>query len=180
MKFIEQSIKGVFLIEPKVFQDSRGYFCETFRQDLFRKHIGEIEFVQDNESQSSKGVLRGLHYQLPPYAQSKLVRVVQGEIFDVAVDIRKNSPTFGKYVSAILSGENKKQFFIPHGFAHGFLVLSESAIVHYKVDNFYSKEHERGIYYDTGIDWPKLDIPFTLSDKDNNLPVLEKADIFTE
>ena len=145
MKFIPTEIPDVVIIEPLIHGDNRGYFVETFRRDLFYQYINKIEFVQDNESKSDYGVLRGLHYQLPPYSQSKLVRVIEGVVLDVAVDIRKKSPTFGKSVAVELSGQNKKQLFIPQGFAHGFVVLSESAIFSYKVDNFYNKESDRGI-----------------------------------
>jgi len=142
-----EEIKGLWVIEPKIIEDERGYFFESFRQDQFEKKIGKIKFVQENESFSTYGVLRGLHYQLPPFEQSKLVRVVLGEVQDIAVDIRKNSETYGKYISVILSGENKKQLFIPKGFAHGYLVLSDSAIFQYKVDNLYSANSEAGINY---------------------------------
>ncbi len=181
MKFIKTEIPEVVIIEPKVFSDDRGYFIETFRQNLFEQNIGKINFVQDNESKSKKGVLRGLHYQLPPFAQSKLVRVIKGSVIDVAVDIRKESPTFGKYVTVELSEENKKQLFIPRGFAHGFLTTSNEAIVVYKVDNYYSPKHDRSIRFDDtdiGIDWnfPKDEI--LVSDKDKNAPFLRDAEIF--
>jgi dTDP-4-dehydrorhamnose 3,5-epimerase len=169
MQFIPTHIPDVVLIKPKVFGDSRGYFMESFRRDLFAEHIGEIDFIQDNESKSTYGVLRGLHYQLQPYAQSKLVRVVTGRVLDVAVDIRKNSPTFGRHVTAELSEENKYQLFIPQGFAHGFVVLSDEAIVSYKVDASYAPDHERGIYYadpDLGIDWGLPESEIRLSEKD--------------
>lgn len=133
MNYIETEISGVWIIEPKVFNDARGYFMEAFKQSEFEQHIGKVNFIQDNESCSSKGVLRGLHYQLAPYSQSKLVRVITGRVLDVAVDLRAGSPTFGKYVSVELSAENKRQFFIPQGFAHGFHVLSDEAIFTYKV-----------------------------------------------
>lgn len=178
MNFIAQNIPEVFLIEPQVFGDDRGYFVESFRQDLFEQATGRnIQFIQDNESKSSKGVLRGLHYQLPPYAQSKLVRVIEGKVLDVALDIREGSPTYGQTVTAILSGENKHQLFIPQGFAHGFVVLSESAIFSYKVDNYYSPEHDRGVAYDDpalGIDWQLPEL--TLSEKDQNQPLLSMLD----
>lgn len=177
MKFIKQSIPGVFLIEPKVHGDHRGYFVETYRQDRFIEETGQdIQFIQDNESKSQRGVLRGLHYQLPPYAQSKLVRVVEGEVLDVAVDVRVGSPYFGHHVAARLSGENKRQLFIPSGFAHGFVVLSESAIFSYKVDKLYAPEYEHAIKWNDpgiGVDWP-LTEPM-LSEKDSNAPDL--ADI---
>ena len=174
MKFIRQKIPDLILIEPKVHSDSRGYFVETFREDFLEKKIGQkIDFVQDNESMSTKGTLRGLHYQLPPFTQSKLVRVVYGSIIDVAVDIRKNSPTFGMHVSVELNEDNKKQLYIPHGFAHGFIVVSDFAIVCYKADNFHAKDYERGIIYNDealAIEWriPSKDI--LVSEKDNILP----------
>jgi len=181
MKFIETKIPEVIIIEPKVFGDDRGYFMETFRQDLFEKNIRKINFIQDNESKSKKGVLRGLHYQLPPFAQSKLVRVIKGKVLDVAVDIRKNSPTFKQYVAVELSEDNKRQLFIPRGFAHGFLVLSEEAIFSYKVDNYYSPKHDRSIRFndlDIGINWnfPKEEL--IISEKDKNAPFLKDAEIF--
>ena len=183
MRFIRQTIPEVILIEPTVHGDDRGYFVETFRQDLFEKAVGyKVNFVQDNESKSTKGVLRGLHYQLPPYAQAKLVRVVDGSVLDVAVDIRKSSPTFGQHVTAELTSENKRQLFIPHGFAHGFVVLSDSATFAYKVDSYYSPECDRGIAFDDsdlGIDWRlSLDM-LQLSDKDQCHPSLSSAtDLF--
>ena len=138
MEFIEQSIPGVYVIEPKKFGDARGYFMETYRQDLFEQHVGKIDFVQDNESRSTYGVLRGLHFQKGEFSQAKLVRVIEGCVLDVAVDLRKSSPTFGKYVAVELSSENARQLFIPRGFAHGFLVLSPTATFVYKVDNVYA------------------------------------------
>ncbi len=181
MKFIKTEIPEVVIIEPKVFGDDRGYFMETFRQDLFEKNVRKINFIQDNESKSKRGVLRGLHYQLPPFAQSKLVRVIKGSVIDVAVDIRKGSPTFGKYVAVELSEENKRQLFIPRGFAHGFLVTSDEAIFVYKVDNYYSPECDRSIRFDDpdiNIDWnfPKDEI--LVSDKDKNAPFLKDAEVF--
>ena len=182
MRFIKTDIEDVFIIEPKVFGDDRGYFMETFRKDLFEEFTGlKIDFCQDNESKSKRGVLRGLHYQLPPFAQSKLVRVIKGSVIDVAVDIRKGSPTFGKYVAVELSEENKRQLFIPRGFAHGFLVTSDEAIFVYKVDNYYSPECDRSIRWDDpdiGIDWnfPKDEI--LVSDKDKNAPFLKDAEVF--
>ena len=172
MKFIPQSIADVILIEPTMHGDSRGYFAETFRQDLLEEAIEyKVNFVQDNESKSTKGVLRGLHYQLPPYTQAKLVRVIEGSIMDVAVDIRKSSPTFGKYVSTELTAQNKYQLFIPHGFAHGFIVLSNSATFAYKVDNYYAPEHDRGIAFDDDqlkINWQLSVDELQLSDKDRD------------
>jgi dTDP-4-dehydrorhamnose 3,5-epimerase len=164
----------VLLIEPTVFGDSRGYFVETFRQDLFEKKVGyKVNFIQDNESKSTKGVLRGLHYQLPPYTQSKLVRVIKGSVLDVAVDMRKNSPTFGQHVDIELTEQNKHQLFVPRGFAHGFVVLSDIAIFAYKVDNYYSPEYERGIAYDDNnlaINWRLPKENLLLSDKDKINP----------
>lgn len=183
MKFIPQSIPDIILIEPKIHIDDRGYFVETFRQDLFEKHIGyKVNFLQDNESKSAKGVLRGLHYQLPPYAQAKLVSVIDGIVLDISVDIRKSSPTFGQHVSAVLSSTNKEHLYVPHGFAHGFVVLSESATFTYKVDNYYSPDSERGIYFDDpqlGIDL-KLDFKdLILSEKDKIFPTLKNSsDLF--
>lgn len=181
MNIIESPLNDCFIIEPKIWVDERGYFFESFREDIFTESIKKIEFVQENESLSNRGVFRGLHYQLYPYAQSKLVRVILGKVLDIAVDLRKQSTNFGKWYAIELSAENKKQFFIPRGFAHGFLVLSESAIFSYKVDNYYSKPHDRGIRWDDsdiGID---LDFPVSeimLSDKDKNLPLLAQAEVF--
>ena len=183
MNFIPQSIPDILLIEPTVHGDSRGYFMESFRQDLLDDFLGyEVNFVQDNESRSSKGVLRGLHYQLPPTAQAKLVGVIEGRVLDVAVDIRQSSPTFGQYVSRELSSDNRHQLFIPRGFAHGFVVLSESAVFTYKVDNYYSPADDRGIAFDDkeiGINWVLKSDELLLSDKDKFHPVLSEAkDLF--
>ena len=183
MKFTPQSIPDVVLIEPNVHGDNRGYFIETFRQELFEGAVGyQVNFIQDNESKSTKGVLRGLHYQLPPYTQAKLVRVIEGSVLDVAVDIRKSSSTFGQHVSVELTSENKRQLFVPHGFAHGFLVLSDSAIFSYKVDNYYSPEHDRGIAFDDNdldIDWQLPLELLQLSNKDKTHPNLSDAfDLF--
>ena len=180
MKFVRQSIPDVILIEPTVYGDDRGYFVETFRQDLFEKAVGyQVNFIQDNESKSTKGVLRGLHYQLPPYTQAKLVRVIEGSVLDVAVDIRKSSPTFGQHVAVELTAENKHQLFVPHGFAHGFIVLSDSATFVYKVDNYYAPEYDRGIAFDDKdltIDWQlPLEI-LQLSEKDKTHPTLVNAE----
>lgn len=157
MIFTRTIIPDVVIIDPAVHGDERGYFVETFRQDKFESFLGfKVPFCQDNESRSSYGVLRGLHFQLPPFAQSKLVRVIQGEVLDVAVDIRSGSPTFGKHVAVKLSGENKRQLFVPRGFAHGFVVLSETCTFAYKVDNYYSPENDRGVQFDDadlGINW---------------------------
>ncbi|MFA6036687.1 MAG: dTDP-4-dehydrorhamnose 3,5-epimerase [Legionellales bacterium] len=173
MKATPLAIPEVILLKPQVFKDDRGFFYESYHQEKFAYATGLfVNFVQDNHSQSVKGVLRGLHYQLDPMAQGKLVRVTQGEIFDVAVDIRKDSPTFGKYVSAILSAENKYQLWIPEGFAHGFLTLSDTAEVLYKATAFYSKEHDRSIRWDDktiNIDWPNV-APIILSEKDAQAP----------
>lgn len=178
MHFTRTAIKDVVIIEPKVFGDSRGYFTETFRQDLLEDFLGfKVNFCQDNESKSSYGVLRGLHYQLPPFAQTKLVRVIEGKVLDVAVDIRKGSETFGKFVAVELSGDNKKQLFIPKGFAHGFVVLSDSCIFAYKVDNYYSLEHDKGIAYDSvGIDWQIPYEKLELSHKDAMQPLFSQAE----
>lgn len=176
MQFIPQSIPDVFVIEPKVHGDHRGYFAETFRQDKLEQALGyKIDFIQDNESKSSKGVLRGLHFQLAPFAQSKLVRVIEGAVLDVAVDIRKGSPRFGQHVAVELSGDNKKQMFIPRGFAHGFVVLTDTATFAYKVDNYYSPESDRGLAFDDvalNIDWLLTKEQLLLSDKDTQQPLL--------
>lgn len=183
MKFIPQSIKDVILIEPNIYSDNRGYFLETFRKDLLEVVIGcTVNFVQDNESNSRKGVLRGLHYQLQPFTQSKLVKVIEGKVLDVVVDIRKSSLTFGQHVSVELSAQNKRQLFVPQGFAHGFVVLSDSATFSYKVDNYYAPQYDRGIAFndpELKIDW-KLSIEeLHLSDRDKNLPSLNDAkDLF--
>jgi dTDP-4-dehydrorhamnose 3,5-epimerase len=179
LKFLPQSIPDIFLIEPTLHGDHRGYFAETFRQESLEKAIGyRVEFVQDNESKSTKGVLRGLHYQLPPHDQSKLVRVIEGSVIDVVVDIRKASPTFGEYVSAVLTSDNKHQLFVPRGFAHGFVVLSDEAVFSYKVDNYYAPQYERGIAFDDndlGINWQMPLSELQLSDKDKNHPSLANA-----
>ncbi len=176
MQFLRAEIEDVIIIEPKVHGDSRGYFVETFRQDKLEEFLGyKINFCQDNESKSSKGVLRGLHYQLSPHAQTKLVRVIQGRVLDVAVDIRKNSPTFGKHVAVELSADNKKQLLIPRGFAHGFVVLEDDTIFAYKVDNYYSLKFDRGIAFDDknlNIDWILNHNELNLSAKDKTQPKL--------
>ena len=180
MKVTPLSISDVLLVEPQVFNDERGFFFESFNQNEFEKAIGKkVNFVQDNHSKSVKGVLRGLHYQLPPKAQGKLVRVTQGEVFDVAVDLRKSSPTFGKWVGETLSSDNKKQLWIPEGFAHGFVALSETAELLYKTTDFYSKEYERAIRWDDKaicIQWPMKDI--VLSNKDLAAKFFEEATYF--
>ena len=182
MNFTRSRISDVIIIEPKIHGDDRGYFVETFRSDKLEEFLGyKINFCQDNESKSSFGVLRGLHYQLPPFAQSKLVRVIKGSVLDVAVDIRKNSPTFGQHIAVLLNEENKKQVLIPRGFAHGFVVLSKEAIFSYKVDNYYSFECDRGIAYDDkniGIDWRLEAKDIKLSPKDTKQPLLNDAEIF--
>ena len=181
MKATPLSIPEVLLFEPTVFSDDRGFFFESFNQDLFEEATGlSPNFVQDNHSQSTKGVLRGLHYQLPPKAQGKLIRVIQGEVFDVAVDIRKESPTFGNWISEILSAKNKKQLWIPEGFAHGFLTLSDTAELIYKTTNYYAPNLDRSICWndsDIGIDWPNTEP--TLSNKDIDGAALLDAEMFT-
>ena len=164
MNYIQTEIDGVWLIEPKVFSDSRGYFMESFKKEEFEKHIGKVDFIQDNESKSSFGVLRGLHYQTGEYSQAKLVRVIKGEVLDVAVDLRQSSSTFGKYVSVLLTEDNKRQFFIPRGFAHGFLVLSEEVILY--CDNALS------------IDWPIADFQIIMSEKDRQAKTFQEAEYF--
>ncbi|MFY9081356.1 dTDP-4-dehydrorhamnose 3,5-epimerase [Aliarcobacter butzleri] len=183
MQFVRTDIKDIVIIEPKVHGDDRGYFVETFREDKLEEFLGyKINFCQDNESKSSKGVLRGLHYQLAPYAQTKLVRVIKGKVLDVAVDIRKGSPTFGKYVAVELSAENKKQMLVPRGFAHGFVVLEDDTVFAYKVDNYYSPQCDRGIAYDDerlNIDWILNKENLNLSAKDTKQPKLnETNDLF--
>lgn len=181
MNYIETEIQGVYVLEPRVFQDARGYFMETWNQADFDKHIGKVTFIQDNESKSSYGVLRGLHYQKGDFSQAKLVRVIKGRVLDVAVDIRKSSPTFGKYVLAELSEENKRQLFIPRGFAHGFLVLSDEAVFTYKVDNVYAPQAEAGIKWndeDIAIEWPIDPKDLILSEKDTRALSLKEAEVF--
>jgi dTDP-4-dehydrorhamnose 3,5-epimerase len=181
MNYIQTEIEGVFIIEPKVFKDSRGYFMEAWKQEEFNEHVGKTNFIQDNESKSSFGVLRGLHYQKGSLSQAKLVRVIKGRVLDVAVDIRKSSPTFGKHVKIELSEENKRQLFIPRGFAHGFLVLSDEAIFTYKVDNPYAPQAEAGIRWDDpalAIEWP-IDFSQVLtSEKDLKHPLIKDAELF--
>ena len=184
MKAMPTRIPDVMVIEPKVFGDARGFFFESFNQQAFNAATGtNLEFVQDNHSRSSKGVLRGLHYQLPPHAQGKLVRVTRGVVWDVAVDIRTGSPTFGQWVAETLSEDNHKQFWIPPGFAHGFVVLSDSADFLYKTTNYYAPQSDRGIVWndaDIGIAWPDLGMEFLLSDKDCKQPALQAADVFSK
>ena len=182
MHFLRSKIPDVVICEPTVHGDDRGYFVETFRQDTLEDFLGyNIDFCQDNESKSSKGVLRGLHYQLAPTAQTKLVRVIQGSVLDVAVDIRKGSPTFGHHVAVELSAENKKQMLIPRGFAHGFVVLEDNTVFAYKVDNYYSPKDDRGISFDDpaiGINWQIDSDLLKLSEKDTKQPKLSEADLF--
>ena len=176
MEIIKTNIEGVVIIEPRIFKDDRGYFFESFSQREFEEKVCKTTFVQDNESKSGYGVLRGLHFQKPPFAQSKLVRVIKGAVLDVAVDIRKGSPTFGQYVSVELTGENHRQFFIPRGFAHGFSVLSEEVIFQYKCDNFYSPQSEGAIAWndpDLNIDWRIPAEKVVLSEKDSKHPRLK-------
>ena len=181
MDYIKTEIEGVYIIEPRVFNDARGYFMEAWKQQEFNEHIGKVDFIQDNESKSSFGVLRGLHYQKGDLSQSKLVRVIKGKVLDVAVDIRKSSPTFGRHVMVELSEENKRQFFIPRGFAHGFLVLSEEAIFTYKVDNPYAPQAEAGIRWndpDLAIEWPIDFSKVQTSEKDLKQPLFKDAEVF--
>ena len=178
MEFIKTKIPDVIVIQPKIFQDSRGHFSQTYHKENFFENGIRVEFVQDNQSFSKKGVVRALHYQLAPKAQAKLVRVVRGEVFDVAVDIRKGSRTFGQYVSEILSAENKKMLYVPAGFAHGFCALQDNTELLYKMSDFYSPELERGIVWndpDIAIQWPKLDTEHILCDRDKNFPTLKQA-----
>lgn len=181
MDYIKTEIDGVWIIQPKVFNDARGYFFEAWKKDEFEQHVGRVDFIQDNESKSSYGVLRGLHYQKGDFSQAKLVRVIKGRVVDVAVDIRRNSPTFGKHVMVELSDENKRQFFIPRGFAHGFLVLSDEAVFTYKVDNPYAPQSEASIRFDD----PDLAIQWTIdandvltSAKDLDALSLKDAELF--
>jgi dTDP-4-dehydrorhamnose 3,5-epimerase len=179
MKIKETPLKNAYILTPKVFRDDRGYFFESFNEETTKHSIlNNYKWVQENESKSTKGVLRGLHFQKGEYAQAKLVRVIVGEVFDVAVDLRKESPTYGKWHGEILTENNKKQFLVPRGFAHGFIVISEVAIFSYKCDNFYSPENDSGIIYndtDLAINWPEIDTPFELSEKDKNLDSFNKA-----
>jgi dTDP-4-dehydrorhamnose 3,5-epimerase len=179
MNFIPTKLEGCFIIEPKIINDERGYFMESFNENTFQKGTGKaVHFVQDNQSFSSKGVFRGLHYQTGEHAQAKLVRVLQGEVLDVVVDIRPDSKTFGEYVSVLLTGKNQTQFFVPRGFAHGFLVLSDTATFFYKCDNFYNKESEGGIIYNDksiNIDWQFPTDTLIISEKDLILPTIENA-----
>lgn len=182
MDFERTEIADVIICNPKVFGDHRGYFFESFRRDQFEEFVGyKVDFCQDNESRSTYGVLRGLHFQTPPYTQSKLVRVTEGKVLDVAVDLRKGSPTFGKSVGVELSAENKKQLFVPKGFAHGFVVLSEEATFTYKCDNYYAPSHDSGLLFNDdilNIDWRLLEGDLKLSDKDLKQPLLKDAKVF--
>ncbi|WP_047682696.1 MULTISPECIES: dTDP-4-dehydrorhamnose 3,5-epimerase [Xenorhabdus] len=181
MNVIKTAIPDVLIFEPKVFGDERGFFFESFNQKVFEEAVGRsVTFVQDNHSKSSKGVLRGLHYQLEPYTQGKLVRCISGEVFDVAVDIRKNSPTFGQWIGVNLSADNKRHFWIPEGFAHGFLTLSDTAEFLYKTTNYYTPSHERSIIWNDdllSIDWPN-NTKLKLSSKDEKASLFNLADLF--
>ncbi len=180
MKIIETPISGLLIIEPRVFADDRGYFFESYNESNFEKHGLVHRYVQDNESKSHRGVIRGLHYQLEPYSQTKLIRVIRGTVYDVAVDVRKGSPTFGQWYGLEVSAANRKQFYIPKGFAHGFSVLSEYAIFSYKCDQFYNPASERGIRYDDpalGIDWKLSEAEALVSEKDMLLPFLADAEM---
>ena len=181
MDYIKTEIDGVWIIQPKVFNDARGYFFEAWKKEEFEQHVGRVDFIQDNESMSSYGVLRGLHYQKGDFSQAKLVRVIKGRVVDVAVDIRRNSPTFGKHVMVELSDENKRQFFIPRGFAHGFLVLSDEAVFTYKVDNPYAPQSEASIRFDDpdlAIKWPIDANDVLTSAKDLDALSLKDAELF--
>lgn len=181
MEYKESNIKGVFILEPRVFADARGYFVETWKEEDFEKAIGPVHFIQDNESKSSRGVLRGLHFQKGEFSQAKLVRVIKGNVLDVAVDIRRSSPTFGQHIMVELNDENKHQLFIPRGFAHGFLVLSDEAIFTYKVDNVYAPQAEAGIRWndpELGIEWPIDTAEVLTSEKDLRQPLLKDAWLF--
>lgn len=174
MEFIKCDIEGLYIIKPKIFGDNRGYFCETYKKEEFEKNIGKVIWLQENQSKSTKGVLRGLHFQKGEFSQAKLVRVVKGSVFDVAVDLRKESPTYGQYFSVELSEDNMLQFYIPRGFAHGFLVLSDEAVFEYKVDNIYLPKVEGSLLWNDktiNIDWPYME-NYLLSEKDKNAPLL--------
>lgn len=181
MEYEETNIKGVWILTPKVFNDNRGYFFEAWKKSDFEAHVGKVDFIQDNESKSSYGVLRGLHYQKGEFSQAKLVRVIKGKVLDVAVDLRRSSPTFGKYVMVELSEDNKRQLFIPRGFAHGFLVLSQEAVFTYKVDNIYAPAHEASIRWNDpqiGINWPIDQKDVVTSPKDLEGKDFKNADFF--
>ncbi len=181
MEYKQTDIEGVYIIEPRVFTDPRGYFVEAWKKAEFEEHIGKVDFIQDNESKSSRGVLRGLHYQQGEWSQAKLVRVIKGRVLDVAVDIRRSSPTFGHHVAVELSEDNKLQLFIPRGFAHGFLVMSDEAVFTYKVDNAYAPHAEAGILWNDpvlGINWPIRADEVITSEKDMKQPLLKDARLF--
>ena len=181
MEYQKTNIEGVYILKPRVFDDARGYFFEAWKQQDFQEHVGPVDFIQDNESKSSRGVLRGLHYQTGQWAQAKLVRVIKGRVLDVAVDIRRSSPTFGRHVAVELSDDNKLQFFIPRGFAHGFLVLSPEAVFTYKVDNPYAPQSDSGVRWDDpelGIEWPLDGLDVLTSEKDMKQPLLRDAYVF--
>jgi dTDP-4-dehydrorhamnose 3,5-epimerase len=183
MQFIKTEIPDVFIIEPKVWGDSRGYFYESFKKELIKKEIGNVDFIQDNESKSSYGTLRGLHLQKPPFTQAKLVRVISGEVLDVIVDVRIDSPTFGKHLSISLSDQNKRQLFVPRGFAHGFVVLSEEAVFSYKVDNVYNIDSELGIIYNDStlnINWIQKSEDIKLSPKDSSLTTFNNSIFYSK
>ena len=183
MNIRETEIEGVKIVEPDVFGDARGWFCEQYNAARYKAAGIDADFVQDNESFSRKGVVRGLHWQAAPHTQAKLVRVICGAVWDVAVDIRKGSPTFGRHVAVTLTGENKKQFFIPRGFAHGFIVLEDDTLFSYKCDNLYCPSADRGLRFDDpslGITWPEIDIPLTLSEKDKKHPTLDAIEPWEE
>lgn len=179
MNVIPTALEGVYIIKPRIFNDARGYFFESYNKKEFEEKVGKVDFVQDNESKSSRGVMRGLHFQRPPYTQAKLVRCVRGRVLDVAVDIRKGSPTYGQHVAVELTDDNHVQFFIPRGFAHGFAVLSDEAVFQYKCDNYYAPEADGGISIldeTLGIDWRIAKEEAVLSDKDKNHPMLDDFD----
>ena len=181
MEYKQTDIEGVYIIEPRVFTDPRGFFVEAWKKAEFEEHIGKVDFIQDNESKSSRGVLRGLHYQQGEWSQAKLVRVIKGRVLDVAVDIRRSSPTFGRHVAVELSEDNKLQLFIPRGFAHGFLVMSDEAVFTYKVDNAYAPHAEAGILWNDpvlGINWPIRADEVITSEKDMKQPLLKDAQLF--
>ncbi len=181
MEYKQTDIEGVYIIEPRVFTDPRGYFLEAWKKAEFEEHIGKVDFIQDNESKSTRGVLRGLHYQQGEWSQAKLVRVIKGRVLDVAVDIRRSSPTFGRHVAVELSEDNKLQLFIPRGFAHGFLVMSDEAVFTYKVDNAYAPHAEAGILWNDpvlGINWPIRADEVITSEKDMKQPLLKDAQLF--
>ena len=183
MKVIDAGLEGLKIVDPDVFGDARGWFCEQYNAARYKAAGITADFVQDNESLSSKGVVRGLHWQAAPHTQAKLVRVIRGAAWDVAVDIRKGSPTFGKHVSVVLSGENRKQFFIPRGFAHGFIVLEDDTLFSYKCDNLYCAAADRGMRFDDpalGIEWPKVDVELRLSEKDRRHPLLANIEPWEE